>query len=142
MGVLQSLRECDVKANGYATMCADCAAGKSMTPRLGVSRATKHIQLRFLYSQALVSVGVARMRKVPTKDNIAGLHTKFPLVERQRYLCELHYTQSITVYYNIHASMDHHYHVQLAHHYRMTQLHDCSLTHIQSQSSISYSRSH
>lgn len=51
-------------------MRTDSAAGKFMR------RATKHIQLLFLYIQDSVSTGVVRLRKAPTKDNLAGLHRK------------------------------------------------------------------
>lgn len=68
IGVLQFLRECEVKTDNYVTLTTDSTASKSMASRLGVSRATKHIQLRFLYSQDLVSTGVVRLRKVDTKQ--------------------------------------------------------------------------
>lgn len=47
-----------------------------MVARLGISRATKHFQRRCLHTQDLVSTGVVRIRKVPTKGNLAELHTK------------------------------------------------------------------
>lgn len=60
MGVPQFLRECNIKTNGCATMSMDPTAGKSMALKFGVSRATKHIQLRFLCTQDLASAGVVR----------------------------------------------------------------------------------
>lgn len=75
-GVLQFLRECNVKTNGYATMWTDSITGKAMVSGLGVSRATKHTQLRLLYIQGLVSAGYVGLRKVAAKDKLAGLSTK------------------------------------------------------------------
>lgn len=125
MGVLQFLRECKAKTNGYVNMCTDATAGKSMASRLGVGRATKHALLRQLYAQDLVSTGVARWRNVPTKDNLLDLQTKGLPLERLRFLCGLHCLQSTTVDYNIHGFMQHDYHVRLAQHYRMNTLRDC-----------------
>lgn len=79
-----------------------------MASRLGVSRATTYIQLRFWHAQDLVSTGVVRLWKVPAKDNLAHLHTKF---------------RPVTLYYNLHAIMQHGYLAQLAHHYRMNNVH-------------------
>lgn len=43
MGVLRFLRDCKIKTVGYFTMCKGSTVGKSMAPRLGVRRATRHI---------------------------------------------------------------------------------------------------
>lgn len=45
MGVVQFLRECKVKTNSHTTMATGPSAGKPMASQLGVSRATKYIQL-------------------------------------------------------------------------------------------------
>lgn len=45
---------------------------------------TKHIQLKFRYSQDLVSSGTARLKQVNTKDNLADLHTTSMPVDRLR----------------------------------------------------------
>lgn len=55
MGVFQFLRECEVKMGGYVTMPTETTAEKPMASRLGVSRATKHMQLRCSYFQDLVA---------------------------------------------------------------------------------------
>lgn len=72
----------------------DFAAGTSMASGLGVSRATKHYQLRYLYTEGLVVIGVVRLRKVPAKDSLVDLRTKFLPAEVLRYLCELHCMRS------------------------------------------------
>lgn len=58
------------------TMARDSTTGKSMASRVGSSRAMKTIQLRCLYVQDLAATGVVRLRAVPTKENLADLHTK------------------------------------------------------------------
>lgn len=91
MGVLQFPSECNDKANSFTTMATRITAEQSMVSRVGVSRATKHIQLRILYIQDLVVYGTVRLKKVSTKDNLADLHTTCLPFERRRYLCELHH---------------------------------------------------
>lgn len=76
-----------------------------MASRLGVSRVTQRIQLRLVHTQDLVSTRVVRLRKFSTTYDLADLHTKFLPVGRLSYDCELHRLQSVTVYYNSHASM-------------------------------------
>ncbi len=48
-----------------------------MATRHGVSRKNKHVQLRFLYLQDLISAGVCRVTKIPTKENPADIFTKY-----------------------------------------------------------------
>lgn len=60
-----------------------------MASRLGVSRATKHIQRSFLNMQDLVSSGTVRPKKVNSKDNLVDLHATSVPVVRLRSLCEL-----------------------------------------------------
>lgn len=90
MGVLQFLRECCLNTSHHVTMSTDSTAGKSMASRVGVSKATKHIQLRYLYIQDLVAAGAARLGNVVTKRNLADLHAKFLAVDRMRCLGERH----------------------------------------------------
>lgn len=112
-----------------------------MASRLGVSRATTHIQLRFPDSQGLVTAGVVRQRRAPTKDSTVDLHTNVLPDEQLPYLRRLHYLQSFTVYYNIHACMQRDYHVQLARHFGMNQSPDYTSTHFD-QGIISYCQLH
>lgn len=74
MGALQFVRECDAKIDGYMHMATGSSAGESMASRLGVSRATTHIQPCVLYTQDLVASGVLRHRTLDTKDNLADRH--------------------------------------------------------------------
>lgn len=77
MVVMQFLKECDLKVHNYPTIATDSTAGKSMASRIGVSRVTKHIQLRLLYVQDLLAQGIVRLKKVDTAETLADLHTKY-----------------------------------------------------------------
>ena len=55
----------------------DSAVGKSIVSRFGASRKTKHVQLRFLYMQELVTTGLVRMKKVLGTLNPADILTKY-----------------------------------------------------------------
>jgi hypothetical protein len=55
----------------------DSTAGKSMASRHGLSKKTKHIQLRFLYTQELILSGLVKIKKVPGTFNPADVFTKY-----------------------------------------------------------------
>ena len=55
----------------------DSAAGKSMATRFGTGKKTKHVELRFLYVQNLVQMGLLRMAKIEGTRNPADLMTKY-----------------------------------------------------------------
>lgn len=98
MGVLQFLRECEVKRGGYVTMVADSTAGKSTAPRVGVLCVTMHIQVRFPYLQVFDASGEAQLRNVGDKDNLADLRNKY-----LSYLSELYKQRSSMDHFRIHA---------------------------------------
>ena len=50
---------------------------KSITSRRGVTRKTKHIELRQLFVQELVANGTLQVTKVGTLSNQADIFTKF-----------------------------------------------------------------
>ena len=54
----------------------DSTAGKSMATRFGSGKKTKHVELRFLYMQDLVSRGDLQIRKVHTTENCADPFSK------------------------------------------------------------------
>ena len=54
----------------------DSTAGKSMATRFGAGKKTKHVELRFLYVQNLVQMGLLRMAKIDGTRNPADLMTK------------------------------------------------------------------
>ena len=51
----------------------DSTAGKSMATRFGTGKKTKHVELRFLYVQNLVQMGLLRMAKIEGTRNPADL---------------------------------------------------------------------
>ena len=55
----------------------DSTAGKSMAVRFGASRKTKHVQLRFLFVQELVSSGTLVIKKIPGTLNPSDILTKY-----------------------------------------------------------------
>lgn len=104
MGVRVCLRECNDKTNSYVTICTIPTAGQPMASRLRAKRATKHIQLWYLYIQEMIATGVVhatgivRRWKVPTKDNLADLHAILLPVEEIRHVCELRCLRLPTVH--------------------------------------------
>lgn len=82
MGVAQFPEECDIKVHNYATIATGSTPGKSMATRIGVSKATKHIQLRLLCMQDMVAQGIVRLKRVGTKENLADVHTKYLPADR------------------------------------------------------------
>ncbi len=65
------------KKTPKVTLLTDSSSAKSLATRMGVGRRTKHIQLRYLFLQELVSSKEILLRKVPTADNLADLFTKY-----------------------------------------------------------------
>ena len=59
------------------TCYTDSTAGKSMATRYGLGKKTKHIELRYLYMQDLVSTGILKLAKVDTNLNCSDLLTKY-----------------------------------------------------------------
>ena len=55
----------------------DSTAGRSMATRFGTGKKTKHVELRFLYVQNLVQMGLLRMAKIEGTRNPADLMTKY-----------------------------------------------------------------
>ena len=55
----------------------DSTAGKSMATRFGTGKKTKHVELRFLYVQNLVQMGLLRMAKIDGTRKPADLMTKY-----------------------------------------------------------------
>ena len=55
----------------------DSTAGMSMATRFGTGKKTKHVELRFLYVQNLLQMGLLRMAKIDSTRNPADLMTKY-----------------------------------------------------------------
>ena len=72
-----------------ANLCVftDSNVGKSIASRFGASRKTKHVELRFLYVQELISSGMVRIKKILGTLNPADILTKYvPKETLQRHL--------------------------------------------------------
>ena len=59
----------------------DSTTGKSIAIRFGVTKKTRHIDLKFLYMQELVKQGIVELRKVAGTNNPADLMTKYVAAE-------------------------------------------------------------
>ena len=55
----------------------DSTAGKPTATRFGAGKQTKHVELRFLYVQNLVQMGLLKMAKIDGTRNPADLMTKY-----------------------------------------------------------------
>ena len=65
----------------------DSSSGKSMATRIGSSRNAKHIELKHLFIQQLISHDYVRLIKIHTNDNPADILTKYVSTETlQRHL--------------------------------------------------------
>ena len=65
----------------------DLSSGKSMATRIGSSRKAKHIELKHLFIQQLISHDYVRVIKIHTNDNPADILTKYVSTETlQRHL--------------------------------------------------------
>ena len=58
-------------------MTTDSTSAKAIATRMGVSKLTRHIQLRFLYMQDLVANGTLKIKKIGTTQNPADVMTKY-----------------------------------------------------------------
>ena len=59
------------------TLKTDLSAGKMMASRLGISKKSKHIELKHLWIQDILSEGVMSLEKVGTHHNPSDIFTKF-----------------------------------------------------------------
>ena len=71
------LLESKLASRCVITLHTDSAAGKSMASRHGLSKKTKHIHLRYLYMQELITSGVVKIRKIAGTLNPADVFTKY-----------------------------------------------------------------
>ena len=65
----------------------DSSAGKSMATRFGVSKKTRHVELRFLFLQHLIAANILKLNKISGVYNRADIFTKYVSAEvLQRHL--------------------------------------------------------
>ena len=55
----------------------DSSSGKNMATRIGSSRKAKHIDLKHLFTQQLISHDIVRLNKIHTNENPADIFTKY-----------------------------------------------------------------
>ena len=70
------LQEGQMMTKVAMTILTDSTSAKAIATRMGVTKLTKHIQLRFLYMQDLVANNIIKVKKVGTKENPADVMTK------------------------------------------------------------------
>ena len=79
----------------------DSSAGKSIACRMGLQKRTRHVQLRFLFIQHLVSNNMISIHKIPGDDNQSDVFTKYVKADvLQRHLEKIG-IEYVTEYYNI-----------------------------------------
>ena len=76
LGIMNLLQESKLRTKVAMTVQTDSTSAKAIATRIGVTKLTKHIQLRFLYMQDLVANNIVKIKKVGTKENPADISTK------------------------------------------------------------------
>ena len=76
LGLVNFLQETKLGPKTTLHVHTDSSSAKTISTRIGVSKLTKHIALRYLYMQDLVQAGTLRIRKVGTSENPADVLTK------------------------------------------------------------------
>ena len=75
--LLQELKLTQLAKPFELTVYTDSSSGKALASRLGLTRKSKHVQLRFLFVQDLVASGQLKLSKVPSERNPADVLTKY-----------------------------------------------------------------
>ena len=58
------------------TVYTDSSSGKALASKLGLSKKSRHVQLRYLFKQDLIAKGQLQLRKIPAEKNQATVLTK------------------------------------------------------------------
>ena len=74
---IKELKSAILSRDVKITLKTDSSAGKTMASRLGISRKSKHIELRHLWIQDVLSEGIMSLEKVGTHHNPSDVLTKF-----------------------------------------------------------------
>ena len=75
--VVNFLKEVLLASRITLSLLTDSTSGKSMATRFGVSKRTRHIDVKFLYMQELVQRGLLKVKKVLGTENCADIGTKY-----------------------------------------------------------------
>ena len=103
LNVKSTIEELIKNCKTNITVYTDSSSAKSITSRRGVTRKTKHIELRQLFVQELLVNGKLQVTKVGTLSNPADIFTKFvssETIQRQLHVVGLRCTKLI---HTIHA---------------------------------------
>ena len=98
LNVKSTIEELIKNCKTNSTVYTDSSSAKSITSRRGVTRKTKHIELRQLFVQELVANGTLQVTKVGTLSNPADIFTKFvssETIQRQLHAVGLRCTKLI-----------------------------------------------
>ena len=57
------------------TVCSDSSSGKALASKLGLTRKSKHVQLRYLFRKDLLADGQLQLRKIRAGKNPAAMLT-------------------------------------------------------------------
>ena len=98
LNVKSTIEELIKNCKTNITVYTDSSSAKSITSRRGVTRKTKHIELRQLFVQDLVANGTLQVTKVGTLSNPADIFTKFvssETIQRQLHAVGLRSTKFI-----------------------------------------------
>ena len=58
------------------TVFTDSSSGEALASKLGLTRKSKHVQLRYLFRKDLLAIGQLQLRKIPAGKNPAAMLTK------------------------------------------------------------------
>ena len=75
--LLQELKLTQLAKPFELTVYTDSSSGKALASKLGLTRKSKHVQLRFLFMQDLVATGQLKLSRVPSEKNPADILTKY-----------------------------------------------------------------
>ena len=75
--LLQELKLTQLAKPFELTVYTDSSSGKALASKLGLTRKSKHVQLRFLFMQDLVASGQLKLSRVPSERNPADVLTKY-----------------------------------------------------------------
>ena len=71
------LQESKIATQVNVVIHTDNSTTRSIATRHGTRKATRHIQLRYLFVQDLVTSGVIQIKKIPGTTNLADILTEF-----------------------------------------------------------------
>ena len=75
--LLQEMKLTQLAKPFELTVYTDSSSGKALASKLGLTRKSKHVQLRFLFMQDLVATGQLKLSRVPSEKNPADVLTKY-----------------------------------------------------------------